>query len=271
MGFYSPSSIVFEGKRRGIRFLPVSITESHWHCTIDGGAVRIGFRFVSSLGSAAREKIEAAMEHGPFQSLRDFVERTGLSEKGLAQIAKAGAFNPVGKSRRDSLWEVIEAAKSDVPLLAQCDDGKKQTAFRPMNLLDKLKTDFSVLSLTTGVHPMSLIREWLKKQRVLSSAGLSSVPHGQCVTVAGIVIIRQQPETAKGIVFATLEDEFGFINLVVKPQYKKKYRQAFLYSRCLLVKGKLERKETVANIVAYTFVPINLSETDLPIVSRDFR
>lgn len=271
MGFYSTSSIVFEGKRRGVRFLPVSVTESQWHCTMEGDSVRIGFRFISSLGKAAKEKIESALEKGCFVSLRDFVQRTGLSERALTQIAKVGAFNSLGKSRRDSLWEVIEVAQPNFPPLPLFDQPETKTQFEPMDLQQKLKTDFSVMGLTTGSHPMTLIRERLKRQNVLSSADFCTVSNSCIIIVAGLVIIRQQPETAKGIIFATLEDEFGFINLVVKPQYKKKYRDAFLYSNCLMVKGKLERKESVANIVAFEFSAINLRETEVPIASRDFR
>ena len=126
------------------------------------------------------------------------------------------------------------------------------------------------MGLTTGPHPMSLIRPMLVKQNVLSSADIRRVSNGTPVKVAGMVIIRQQPETAKGIIFATLEDEFGFINIVVKPTYKKKYRDAFLYSTCLLVKGQLERKGSVINIVGLEFSPLNFEETKIAIKSRNF-
>jgi error-prone DNA polymerase len=270
MGFYSPSSIIFEAKRRGIRFLPVDITSSEWDCTVENTAVRIGFRYVGSLGDAAKEKIKTALADGRFVSVADFVHRTGLTEEAARQIAKVGAFNKVGRSRRDSLWDVLAASREDPKAPSLFPEPPGAVPFPAMTKKEKLSTDYSVMGLTTGPHPMSLIRATLQKQGILSSADTRRTSHGTLVRVAGMVIIRQQPETAKGIIFATLEDEFGFINLVVKPTFKKKYRDAFLYSTCLLVKGQLERKGSVINIVGLEFSPLNFEETKIAMKSRNF-
>ncbi|MFZ1684963.1 MAG: error-prone DNA polymerase [Candidatus Zixiibacteriota bacterium] len=270
MGFYSPSSIIFEGKRRGIRFLPVDITSSEWDCTMEGAAVRVGFRFVGSLGDTAKEKIKTALASGRFSSVADFVFRTGLTEDAVRQIAKVGAFNKVGRSRRDSLWDVLAVSREDPDAPSLFPEEAGAVPFPAMTKKEKLSTDFGVMGLTTGPHPMTLIRPMLVKQNVLSSADIRRVSNGTPVKVAGMVIIRQQPETAKGIIFATLEDEFGFINIVVKPTYKKKYRDAFLYSTCLLVKGQLERKGSVINIVGLEFSPLNFEETKIAMKSRNF-
>lgn len=271
LGFYSPSTIVYEGRRRGVKFLPVDITRSVWDCAIETDAVRLGYRYIKSLGSSAHEKIERELAIRPFTSPEDFVSRTMLEKDELEQLAMVDAFQSFGLDRRQALWKVLALASRDEAELPMVHDDKGCEMLIPMDATEQLVADFGGMELSTGPHPMSLAREALRKRRVLSSFELKRVPDKQRVVVAGIVIIRQRPMTAKGFLFLTLEDECGFFNIVVKPHYVVQCRKAVVYSNCLLVKGILERKDGVLNVMGEEFVPFRLGKIEDEIVVREFR
>jgi len=271
LGFYSPSTIVYEGQRRGVKFLSVDIAKSGWDCAIKGESVRLGFRYIKSLGNAAREKIESELAKGAFLSLQDFVQRTGLNRDELEQLAMVDAFQSFGLDRRQALWQILALSSRGESELAIVDDNKGQDLLAPMDATEQLVADFGGMALSTGPHPMSLVRATLSKKGALSSQELQRMADKQQVTVAGIVIIRQRPMTAKGFLFLTLEDECGFFNIVVKPHYATQCRKAVVYSNCLLVKGVLERQDGVLNIMGEEFTPLRFGMIEDSIVVREFR
>ena len=271
LGFYSPSTIVYEGRRRGVKFLSVDVIRSRWDCAIEGDAVRLGFRFIKSLGSAARVKIESELAAGPFLSLEDFVRRTELNRDSLEQLAMVDAFRSFGVDRRQALWQILALTSRATSELSIAKDNTGQNLLAPMNITEELVADFGGMELSTGPHPMSLVRVGLSERGVLSSEKLKRIGDKQQVTVAGIVIIRQRPMTAKGFLFLTLEDECGFFNIVVKPHYVTQCRKAVVYSNCLLVKGILERQDGVLNIIGEEFTPLRFGQIEDSITVREFR
>ncbi len=271
LGFYSPSTIVYEGRRRGVKFFPVDVTRSIWDCAIEGEGIRLGFRYIKSLGTAAKEKIESELAGGPFVSLEHFVRRTELNRDSLEQLAMVNAFQSFGLTRRQALWQIlalIPRGDSELPI---ANDNAGQELLLPMNVTEELVADFGGMELSTGPHPMSLVRKALSTRGVLSSGDIKHLRDKQQVTVAGIVIIRQRPMTAKGFLFLTLEDECGFFNIVVKPHYVTLCRKAVVYSNCLMVQGTLEREEGVINIMGEQFTPLRFGRIEDSIVVREFR
>ncbi len=271
LGFYSPSTIIYEARRRGIKVFSVDVSKSAWDCMIEDDGVRLGFRYVKSMGPAAKEKIEVALKKGPFTSPADFVFRTKLDQDCLEQLALVGAFCCFGLTCRQALWEILSLVRQTPEQLPMESDECGRRLLEPMAVSERLMADFKGMGLSTGPHPMQLVREALARQQILSSADLRHVQDKETVRVAGIVIIRQRPATARGFLFITLEDETGFANIVVKPYYVQKCRRAIIYSRGLVVKGQVERKDGVVNVIGKEFTPLRIAEDDVVLKSRDFR
>ncbi|HUV30393.1 MAG TPA: error-prone DNA polymerase [Acidobacteriota bacterium] len=271
MGFYSPSTIVYEARQRGIRMLGVDVSTSRWDCTVEGDKVRLGFRYVKSLGPAAKEKIEYELEKGPFVSPADFVFRTRLDQDCFEQLALIGAFRCFGLTRRQALWEILSLSRKSDDELSLTVPEESFRLLRPMALGERLAADFRGMELSTGPHPMALLRRRLEREGILSSNDLKTVPGRRTVRVAGVVVIRQRPVTARGFLFVTLEDETGFANIVVKPNYMQRCRRAIVYSKALVVRGTVEKKDGVINVIGCEFTPLRMTRNlDTP-RSRDFR
>jgi error-prone DNA polymerase len=271
MGFYSPSSVVYEAKRKGIRILGVDVTRSLWDCTIEMGGIRLGFRYVKQLGGIAKEAIEREIAHRPFLSIEDFVTRTKLNQGALERLATVGAFECFGLERRQALWAIMSLAKKphdELPIEIQDNGGQ---LLNPMATYEELIADFQGMDLSTGMHPMKLVRPLLAKRGVLASNNLTQARNGSTVAVAGVVIIRQRPMTAKGFMFLTLEDETGLVNVVVKPALTEKFRRKIVSSSLLLVRGTIEHKQGVTNVIGREFLPLQFKTSEINLKSRDFR
>ncbi|MBD3402058.1 DNA polymerase III subunit alpha [candidate division GN15 bacterium] len=271
MGFYSTSTIVYEAQRRGIRVLGVDVSRSRWDCTIEDGAVRLGFRYIKSLGPSAQEVIEQALAAGPFRSIEDFVFRTKLDRDALEQIAMIGGFSCFGVDRRQALWKVLSLLnRSEEELqISFIEEGDR--LLTPMQTLEQLAADFKGMDLSNGPHPMTLIRDKLRRKRVYAAGELGGLANNKLAMTAGVVVIRQRPMTAKGFVFITLEDETGFSNIVVKPNVMKQFRRVIIFSRALLVRGTLEKKDGVINLIGHQFYPLDFDSREVRVKSRDFR
>jgi error-prone DNA polymerase len=300
MGFYSPATLVRDAIRHGVEVRQVDISQSQWDCTledslVDGGipALRIGLRYVRGLGKRAQENLQKAwQEGGAFVSLADVCQRSGLRAKDLEHLASAGAFYRFCSDRRQALWEILRILKSkpELPLLRawrerqsallskqdlqECSDitHANVPAIPPMTEVDCTVADYKRLGLSTGRHPMTYYRQWLISKRIKSCGDLSSVPNGAKVTVAGGVICRQRPGTAKGFVFLTLEDETGMANVVVRPALFDEYRQVILNNHFLAIQGKLQSDEGVINLSAETIraLPQIQNEDSLHLHARNF-
>ncbi len=271
MGFYQPSSIVYEARRRKIEIRPVDISRSGFDSTVESDAVRLGLRTVRHIGESVREQLETEISRGPFGSIEDFVRRTRLNPQAYEQLALIGAFDCFGGHRRQALWKTLALIRTrDDELRLQTEEhGHEQ--LRPMHIGEQMVADFKGMALSTGPHPMSLVRESLRARKIASAADLRDIPNRKLVTTAGVVVIRQRPVTAKGFLFITMEDETGFSNIVVKPQMMKRHRRVLVSHQALIVKGTVEKKDGVINVIGHQFWPLEIDTGEVSIKSRDFR
>ncbi|HEY9792046.1 MAG TPA: error-prone DNA polymerase [Candidatus Obscuribacterales bacterium] len=283
MGFYSPATLVRDAIRHGVEIRPVDISNSLWDCTLedrDGAppALRIGLRYIRGLGRRAQQTLENAWQtDGAFLSLEDVCKRSGLRPKDLEHLAAAGAFACFCPDRRQALWEILRILKTkDEPpllkLLRLTADGIDNDPIPPMNDIDCTIADYKRTGLSSGKHPMTYYRDWLQKKRIKSCGELEHHPDGAHLIVAGGVICRQRPGTAKGFVFLTLEDETGMANIIVKPALFEMYKQVLLNNHFLAIQGRLQSSEGVINLLAekiHALPQIN-NERSLHLHARNF-
>ena len=263
MGFYSVAVLVDDARRHGVEVRPIDVLVSTWDCSTepalagggDGGgwAVRLGLRLVRGLSTVARDELARVAAEAPLAGLDDLVFRSSLDEGALVALARAGAFRSLWPARREALWRLLGRLRergSPLVLRGQDDASIKLPA---LSLLDEVAEDLAYGGATTGPHPMSFYRRWLERQRVLPSNRLPSTPHGTPVRVAGVVVCRQRPASAKGVFFLTLHDEHGMVNVVVMPDRFEAHRQLLLTSPGLLIAGILEQEQGVFNVLAKEF------------------
>jgi error-prone DNA polymerase len=255
MGFYSSATIVKDGKRHGVKFLPVCAGKSEWSCTIEpDDSIRLGFCVVQGLNQKRANKMLEERAKQNFNSIGDFKLRTRLNKEELRTLAEIGALNCLAKHRREALWEVErEILQDDLFELGTRNSElgiKNNSPLLPMNCAERLRADYSGTNLTTGPHPMALLRKNLESQNIWRASDLPKAKHGQIVRIAGNVICRQRPGTAKGFVFITLEDETGMSNAIVAPKLFEKLRLVITQESFLLIEGRLQNSENVILIQA---------------------
>jgi error-prone DNA polymerase len=249
MGFYHPFTLVKDAQRHGATFRPVDATRSDWLCTLDDGAVRLGLCYVAGLRKKVGERIAALRAEKPFGSLQDMVDRADLHKDELTALAEVGALNAFGLTRRSALWQVERAARPRGPLLEDADDAKAASAISPlrdMTLTERLSADVKGTGVTVGPHPLILQRPELAARGILRAIDLPRMEDGSRVTVAGAVICRQRPGTAKGFMFLTLEDETGLVNIIVKPDQFERWKDVLVTSPVLEIHGFLQAQEGLA-------------------------
>ncbi len=256
MGFYHPSTLVKDAQRRGVRFHPIDVQVSDWNCTVEqDGAIRLGLRYVSGLREEVGTAIAAALKgppYGRFASLDDLVNRTGLRRAELVTLADIGALNAFGYDRRSALWQAEQAARPAGELLIVEDDVVDQdcSPLKPMTEAERVVADYAGTGLTVGRHPMALRRDDLATRGVSRAIDLRTARQGRRVRVAGMVITRQRPGTAKGFVFLTLEDETGIANVIVRPDLFLRDRLVITDEPFLLVDGVLQNQDGVTSVRA---------------------
>lgn len=256
MGFYGPEVIVHDARRHGIAVLPVEINRSAERCTVEGGAVRMGLRYVKGLGEKAIGAILAERAKAPFRSLEDFHGRVRLERGALENLVLAGAFDGFGLSRRDALWRLALLERSG-PLPVPFPN--PVVSLPELTPAEEMGFDYEVQGLSPKHHPMEVLGRGLAAGCVRSSA-LAELPAGSRVRVSGYVITRQRPGTAKGFSFLTIEDEAGMMNLVLKPDIYERYRQTFRLEPMVVVEGILERRDGVVNILVEELLPLRPAE-----------
>ena len=257
MGFYHPSTLVKDAQRRGVRFHPIDVQVSDWNCTVgEDGAIRLGLRYVAGMRDEAGKTIALAARHagpGPrFKSLDDLVNRTGVRRAELVTLADIGALNSFGYDRRSALWQAEQAARPSGELFE--DDPSPEplasSPLRPMTESERIVADYAGTGLTVGRHPMALRRDELATRGVSRAIDLRTARQGRRVRVAGMVITRQRPGTAKGFVFLTLEDETGIANIIVRPDLFIRDRLVITDEPFLLVDGVLQNQDGVTSVRA---------------------
>jgi error-prone DNA polymerase len=251
MGFYHPATIVKDAQRHGLRMLPIDVTRSEWLCTIepvDGArpTMRMGLRYVNGLRERAGRAIVEARRARAFGSIHDLARRAHLDRDELETLAAIGALAPLGGTRRTNLWTA--AMPHPGPLFA--DPPGEPSPLGEMTDVERLAADYAGTSVTLGRHPMTLRREALRRRGVLSARELAGVQNGARVLVAGSVIVRQRPGTAKGFVFLSLEDETGIANVIVRPPVFMRYRLPLVSEPYLLVDGIAQRQDGVISVRA---------------------
>jgi error-prone DNA polymerase len=249
MGFYSPATVVKDGQRHDVVFRPIDVTRSDWKCTIEDGAVRLGMRYVLGLREEAAQRLVATRPG----SVAEAAQIGELRQNELDAFAHAGAFTTFGLGRREALWQAAAAERDRTSLLARVRPPAASAPLVPMTSFEESAADYVTTHLTTGPHIMAHLRERLRHEGVLATRDLDAVPHGGEVRVAGHVIVRQRPGTAKGMCFLTLEDETGTANAVVTPSMYERWRVVLNTSPLLEVEGRIERVDRVTHVRARRF------------------
>ncbi len=266
MGFYHPATIVGDAARHGQTIRPADVNHSDWLCVIEAdGAVRLGLRYVRGL----REEAGRLMERlRPFSSADDLVRRAALHRDELARLAELGALESLGFERRAALWEIEKAVRPSGPLYAGLGAAPALSPLRPMTPTEELVADYEGMGLSLGPHPMTFHRAQLDRLGVARAADLQGMRDGRPVRVAGAVVVRQRPGTAKGFVFLNLEDESGLANVVVPPPLFQRSRLTLVNEPFLWVEGTLEHREGVISVRAGRIHPLSHRLQQIP--SHDF-
>jgi error-prone DNA polymerase len=305
MGFYPPATLVHDARRRGVSVLGPCLRDGEWDCTIemhgaDHGAeagamvkeladdessapaspssrpsrsapdcsLRVGWRHINGLGEKAREALQAAHAEGPFTSIGDVVRRASLTRADALQLARAGAFEAFSPGRRKAAWEALRAAGDLLPLAPA-----HVLPFDPAELEGEelVFLDYLATGISVNGHPMEFVRERLRAAGIVSSRDMQDMHDGERITIAGLVVARQHPETANGTVFVLLEDEFGYINAIVSPDLYEKNREVVRFAPFLIIEGRFEREDRVMNVIGRRFRELDVRRREkISYRSRDF-
>jgi error-prone DNA polymerase len=272
MGFYSPAVLIKDAQRHGLRVLPVDITISDWDCTIEGDHhLRLGLRYVRGLREEAGRAILAERSRTPFDSIDDLARRVPLLRRDeVTTLAEVGALNPLqAQHRRDALWKGSRAMQPTGPLLDEVPESAPESPLVRMSVEERLTADYHGTGVNLGRHPMALRRKEMSEFGVTPASLLPRIPSGGGVRVAGCVITRQRPGTAKGIVFLTMEDETGISNAVVMPDVFDRYKLTVLNHPFLLVEGVIQNVDSVIHVRASRIEALRPFAASPP--SHDFR
>jgi error-prone DNA polymerase len=283
MGFYAPAQLVRDAREHGVVVRPVDVLKSDWTCELefDDAAgtllppplrpVRLGFNRVSGLPEAAAARIVAARAERPFESAEDLARRAALDAHALTLLAQAGALEPLAGHRHQAAWSVAGIDTRATPMLARTRTHEPAAALAAPGAGATVLADYRSTGLSLTQHPVALLRDELAAFKVQPAAVLRSYPNGRLARASGIVTHRQRPETAKGVVFVTLEDETGAVNVIVWPAVAEGQRKPLLASTLLTVYGVWQREGEVRHLVARRLVDHSALLQGLAARSRNFR
>jgi error-prone DNA polymerase len=290
MGFYAPAQLISCAVQKSVQVLPADVNQSDWDCTVvpdrtptgrkkeTAGALRMGLRMVRGLGEQVGASIvKERTGHGLFRSVDDLTKRVRLDRGSLDLLASADAFRELTGDRRAALWDALARHDKEpaLPLFGE-DSARNDTVQRPDGLpqlteLEEVYADYGSTGLSLRKHPMAFCRPELERLGIAPAATLAKTPHGQIVRVAGLVIMRQRPSTAKGITFVTLEDETGSMNLILYQQIWTEYYAVAKTCSAWLATGKLENREGVIHVLVSSLQDLTQHTRGLETRSRDFR
>lgn len=273
MGFYLPAQIVRDAISHGVEVRPVCINASRWDCTLEAVgeegrfAVRLGMRMVKGLANDDAAAIIAARADQPFASADDLWRRAGVPAASLGQLAEADAFRPsLGLARREALWSLKGLHDDPMPLFAAASARERRTiaeriepavALRPMVAGREVVEDYGHVGLTLRDHPLSFLRADLSRRRIVTCAQAMQARDGRWLEAAGLVLVRQRPGSAKGVMFVTMEDETGAANVVVWVKVFEKFRRTMLSASMLAVRGRIQREGDVVHLIASTVADLS--------------
>jgi len=264
MGFYAPAQIVRDARQHGVEVRSIDVNQSRWDCTLeDGGsrykAVRLGLRMVRDLANADAAAIVGARGDMPYASIEEVQRRAGIGRGALDRIGEADGFGSLGQTRRSGLWQVKGLRDAPLPLFAAADSRagllrdeapEPEVLLAPMGEGAEVVEDYRASGLSLRAHPLAFLRDDLTRRRMISCASLRSVKDGRYVELAGIVLVRQKPGSAKGVMFITLEDETDVANLVVWSKVFEKNRRTVLGASMMGVRGQVQREGDVIHVIA---------------------
>jgi len=274
LGFYDPSDLTQDARRHGVEIFPVDINLSDWdHLLVPNKqgepAIRLGFRLVSRLSETGANKVLAARERGPFTSAADLVRRSGINQGDQQALAIAGALENISGDRHHAQWDLLGVEQ--LPELLE-----NASAYEPALQLplptegENIVADYMSTGLTLGRHPLALLRKKLGEEGIIDSASWSAVPNGRSARLAGIIKVRQRPGSAKGVMFMTLEDEHGTMNVILWQQVIENYRQIVLGAKMVSVYGVTQREQDVVHLVAKRIEDLSWMLGELTTHSRNF-
>ncbi len=274
MGFYAPAQLVQDAMRHGVEVRPIDVNASEWDCILEptrrGPALRLGFRLVKHLSRDGAARLVAARASGPFGDSRDLAHRAGLDRGDRNALAAAGALNGISRHRHRAAWDLAGAAP-ELPMLRDAWPKEATPLLRPPTAGETARADYASSGLTLGPHPLALLRDELDRRRVRTAARIQDTPNGRRVRVAGLVTCRQRPSSANSVVFVTLEDETGYVNLVVWQRVADRDRRALTASRLMAAYGEVQRDGQVIHVIASQLRDFSDLLGELTTRSRDFR
>jgi error-prone DNA polymerase len=277
MGFYSSSTLVKDAQLHGLRVKPIDVLHSDWLCTLEPDiksrfAMRLGLLYARGLRQEVGEALVNARQSRAFDSIHDLALRVPeLRKSDLTMLAKIGALNSLGEGihRRDALWQVEYAGRTTGPLLRELpEQGEQVSPLQQMTVDERLAADFHGTGVTVGPHPMAYHRNALSDMGIICARDLQKFPNGRKTRIAGCVIARQRPGTAKGFVFLSLEDETGISNAIITPIVYEQYRRLVTYGKFLLLEGKLQNQDDVVSVKVE--IVRSLEVSDVEVRSHDF-
>jgi error-prone DNA polymerase len=275
MGFYAPAQLVRDARAHGVEVRPIDVAVSDWDCTLerrDDGrpALRLGLRVVKHLSQEGASRLLAARAAGAFADSADLAARATLDRRDLEALAAADALAALAGHRHRAVWQVsgVERALPLLPAATAAQEG--MPLLRAPREGQEIVADYFSTGLTLRRHPLALLRDALAKRGVTPNQELWELPDGRSVTAAGLVITRQRPGSASGVTFVTMEDETGYVNLIVWKRVADAQRAALLESRLLLVRGKLQREGDVLHVIAHRLTDLSALLGDLTVASRNF-
>jgi len=273
MGFYSPATLVKDAQRHGLKVKPIDVMKSDWACTLENFTLRLGMRYVKGMRESVAHAIVEERKRAPFTSIDDLTRRVpDLQKRELVLLGEIGALNFINDEnrihRRDALWQVERACRRTGPLLENIQEPDHRSPLAQMTAEERLVADFHGTGMTVGPHPMAYYRDELNAMGVLRAADLAGIRNGTYVRIAGAVIARQRPGTAKGFVFLSLEDETGISNAIITPDTFDENRFTVVGGRFLLIEGKLQNVDNVISVKADRVEVLPVSEA--AVASHDF-
>ncbi|MDZ4817451.1 MAG: error-prone DNA polymerase [Planctomycetota bacterium] len=281
MGFYAPAQLIRNAQEHGVEIRPIDVNQSDWDCTLERGveesenpthAIRLGLRMIDGLGESAGRAIEETRQADAFTTIAQFGQRTRLHPAAIRRLAEADAFRSLALDRRQSLWQSLGERKQNLPLFSGCAaEVEPLVALPDMTAQEQVLADYQTSGLSLRAHPISFFRQQLTELRVVPAAALAEIANGRFVRVAGLVLVRQRPSTAKGITFVTLEDESGTANLIVRSDVWERYYEVARTAPAFIAHGRLQKQESIIHVLVAKLEALGGQLSTLESQSRDFR
>lgn len=257
MGFYASHTLIDDAKRHGVTVYPVDPNQSDWNCQVENEGIRLGWKTVKGL---ARKEADEILARKPFQNLGDFLSKTRLRRNSLFRLALGDVFKEFGLDQRHALWKILAFQREpDQPqkilFPEHLFESEEPLHFKKLDTYEAIREEYAAFNLSTRGHPMEGIRQRISLPKMTTFQARRSPPDTR-ITLAGLLLIRQRPSTAKGVTFGTLEDEHGFLDMILWPDVSERFKETFLYDCFLIVSGKIQRDGQSVSLLVQSIRPI---------------